>query len=570
MKRFLIAFLALISPSALADQAEWIAILNSDSTIEQRARACQRLGEAASAEAIPALAKLLDDQVLNTYARTALERIGNSDARNALHSALQRTEGPAQIGIIQSIGSLQITEAIEDLTKLLSGDDDAIAEAAVLSLSRIRSTEHSRLRTNLDHASEKRRAAAATACMLAAQNTADDLTAAVLYEAVLESDVPQSLHTGATHQLILRRRSVLFLVDQIQSDNEAIRDTAFLALRAMPSDALADALHDKLADAEPPFRILLIAALRDCSNEHTVPILSQHLGESEGPIRLAVISTLASIGGKNAASALLGILDEEAAREALLQMEGRGTDTVIASMLANSRDMETRLQLIDLLGQRKAPEALQPLLIQANEADPAIRTAALKALRPLVRFVEIPELIALFKTSDGEARAAAVGAIVNACRQSASVDAAGDLVLNELTRASKAEDRGHWGRVLAALGHAASLPVIARSLDVAEAETVTNTIDLLGRWPNSDPIEPLFDVCERPAHRGRAISAILTLIAKSSESEQRVDWLQRALPHTTSRSEKRRAIELATPFLQDEEVREEAKAALKKLSKLAK
>jgi HEAT repeat protein len=580
MKSILFSLFLLVPVvSTVAETKEWIALLKPENSLEQRARACQRLGEAAGEEAVPALAELLHDPVLNTYSSNALERIGTPLARTALRNALSTAHGVAQLGVVQSLARLRDLEAFQDLAKLTEHESDPLAEAALLALGRLGSSDANAIITkHLASPSKSRREAAGAAGLLAAQEDTDS-GAITIYQAILKSDVAFSTRTGAIHQLLLRKKSIPLLMEKIQSEDKASRDTALLALREMPSSDLADTLHLAIKESKGDGAIL-IAALCDCSNGRTTSFLSNELVQSEGSVREAIINTLAHLGGDHAANALVGIVDEEPARDALLRMSGPEADIAIASELANVESRPKRLRLIEALGQRQAPEALQPLLVQAQDEDPDIRTLALKAIRPFVGFVEIPELIALLRESTHEFHPVALAAIVSACRRSASPKAAGDLILVELEKASGAAGRYPWARVLAAIGHRASLTIISSDLKASDSNTVTRTIEVLGRWINTDPVEYLFNACEKSDYRASAIQAILTLITThSTKMDQRLEWLKRAQPFVMSRSEKRLfiaalsgtahsgATALVQPFLKDVLVQAEAEAAMKTLAK---
>ena len=69
---------------------EWIAVLQSNAGLFEKARACQQLGENGAKEAVPALAALLTDEHLNAYARSGLEGIADPSAAEALRKALTK------------------------------------------------------------------------------------------------------------------------------------------------------------------------------------------------------------------------------------------------------------------------------------------------------------------------------------------------------------------------------------------------------------------------------------------------------------------------------------------------
>ncbi len=90
--RWITGFFLIAVPVASAGAAhktqEWIEVLRSDTSVFEKARACQQLGEFGTKEAVPALASLLNHDILSAYARAGLERIPGPEASAALRDAL--------------------------------------------------------------------------------------------------------------------------------------------------------------------------------------------------------------------------------------------------------------------------------------------------------------------------------------------------------------------------------------------------------------------------------------------------------------------------------------------------
>src|SRR5215475_587302 len=93
--------------SVLAADAEktksLIAVLQSDASFYEKARACQRLGESGTREAVPVLAGLLRDPKLNAYARSGLEGISDPSSAAALGEAARTLKGPLLSGVVNSL-----------------------------------------------------------------------------------------------------------------------------------------------------------------------------------------------------------------------------------------------------------------------------------------------------------------------------------------------------------------------------------------------------------------------------------------------------------------------------------
>ena len=86
----------------------------------------------------PALAALLGDEHLSTYARFGLEPINDPSVDDALRAALERVKGRQLIGVINSIGKRRDTKALGALSRLRQDENPEIARAADVALARIR------------------------------------------------------------------------------------------------------------------------------------------------------------------------------------------------------------------------------------------------------------------------------------------------------------------------------------------------------------------------------------------------------------------------------------------------
>lgn len=120
-----------------ASPEELVVLLNSDTSPELKARACQQLALSGGAEAVPALAKLLDDSRLGDYARTALENIPSPAAGEAIREALPRLSGRMLAGAIDSLAVRRETSAVPDWIALARDTARGASAAAWSALGRL-------------------------------------------------------------------------------------------------------------------------------------------------------------------------------------------------------------------------------------------------------------------------------------------------------------------------------------------------------------------------------------------------------------------------------------------------
>ena len=219
------------------------------------------------------------------------------------------------MGVINSLGALRDEEAVGALEKLTRHDDATVSGAALRALGRVANDEAVRVvKASLASGS----ADAASACLLAAerQRAGGHTDAAIaLYDAVRAADVPRAARLGATHGAIVARNSVPFLVEQLKSDDAAIRAVALRTVREMPSAELADALHRQLVSAGPDLRVQLITALRDCHNDDSFQVVRSQLAGDTQAIRMAALGAVSAVGrGSELAETVLDVVQKETGR----------------------------------------------------------------------------------------------------------------------------------------------------------------------------------------------------------------------------------------------------------------
>ena len=196
------------APDAAAErEAQLIATLRSDSPPSDKAMACKQLAIYGGPDAVPALAALLADKELSSWARIALEVIPGPAADAALREALGKLQGRLAIGAINSLAFRRDAQATETLAARLQDDDAEVASAAAAALGRIATAPAvGVLEQALTGAPVAVRGAVAEGLILAAENRlaagqADE--ARRLYDLVRQADVPKLRALEATRGAIL-------------------------------------------------------------------------------------------------------------------------------------------------------------------------------------------------------------------------------------------------------------------------------------------------------------------------------------------------------------------------------
>ena len=107
-----------------------------------------------------------------------------------------------------------------------------------------------------------------------------------------------------------------------------------------------------------------------------------------------------------------------AAMEALESLQGKAVDDKLAARLSQSKG-KMRMMLIELTGRRRAAAAAPALWLAADDADPAVRAAALASLGAMIGTADLPKLIArIVSTKDDREATALDKAVREVCLRS--------------------------------------------------------------------------------------------------------------------------------------------------------
>ena len=118
-------------------QAKLIETLKSDAPPQDKAIACKQLAVYGGKEAVPALAALLPDEQLSSWARIALEVIPDPAADEALRESIGKVKGRLLVGVINSLGVRRDAKSVTALIGRLKDGDAEVASAAAVALGRI-------------------------------------------------------------------------------------------------------------------------------------------------------------------------------------------------------------------------------------------------------------------------------------------------------------------------------------------------------------------------------------------------------------------------------------------------
>ncbi len=499
-----------------------IQVLRSDVPPDQKAIPCKKLAIYGDAEAVPALAPLLADEQLASWARIALEAIPGPAADDALRKAAGELHGRLLVGVINSIGVRRDARSVGVLTLRLKDGDTEVASAAAVSLGKIGGPQAAKALTRaLRKAPEAVRPAIAEGCVRCAEHflaESKQADAVKLYDAVRRAPVPRERVLEGLRGAILARGSagIPLLLEQLHSNNRDAFNIGLRVARELPGTQATEAVVGAFRQATPDRQPMLLVALADREDPAATPVVTDAARNGVKNLRLVAIDVLDRSGDPSALPVLLnGAADEdpeisEASLAALTRMAGNDVDSELCARLQDSSG-RLRKALITLAARRRIEKAL-PLIVQSvGDSDADVRGAAIQALTALGGNNEVAELVQTLEKSQVPAERAHIENVL--VTLSGRVGSKCVPSLLSLIQSAGPDDRKAALRALVAAGGSDALAAIAAGTGDADPSVQDEAVRALCSWPNAWPedaavAEPLMHIARTDGNPSHSILAL--------------------------------------------------------------
>ena len=586
-----------VAADAQDKEAALIGVLKSDAAPAEKAITCKKLAVYGSKEAVPALAPLLLDKELSSWARIALEAIPDPAASDALRDAMPKLDGRLLVGVINSIAVRLDAQAVPSLTAKLEDSDPNVAAAAGEALGHIGGAEAtSALQQALTSAPEAARSAIAYGCVLSAEKLMADgksEQAAALYDRVRQANVPKQRKLEAIRGAILARGSggLPLLLEQLRSPDNAQFGIGARTARELPGRDVTEALARELGQASVDHQVPLVLALADRNDSAVLPTVLQVAQSGPKQARVAVLGLLDRFRDLACVPVLLNAAtetDADVARPAKAALARIGGKDVDADLLARLRlaSGSARQVLIELAGQRRIDAALPAIMRSTEDSEKGVRRAALEAAGLLGAEPQAGELVRqISATPNQEDREDIEMALLAICRRSGTKSLP---QVQPLAQTGSAALRKVGLRALASIGGTDALSTVKNAMNDREEAIQDEAVNLLATWPNtwpddSDVAEPLlalFKSAKKPSYQAQGLQGYLQFIEgdKKLGRDEKLAKIKELLPLTTQADQKRQvigvlgslptagALELLTNLAADQSVAEEACVTALKLA----
>ena len=577
------------TPLVTRNQAQLLAVLQSDASRKEKADACRELAVIGGPEAVPVLVGLLANPELNHMARYALETMPDPAVSAALREQLGRLKGRPLVGVIGSLGARRDLTAVEPLARLLWESDPEVVQTAARALGRLGTpTALEALMSGISSATPEDFPAfvegigRAADALVAAGRTADVLP---LFDRYADPDLPHHVRAAALRGALLARgrEGPGLLREVLRSPEYVLFAAAVQTSHEMPGPEVTRALAEALpAQPSPDRQVVVAGALGHRGDRAAVPALIAAAAARHQTVQLAALKALAMLGTEEALPTFRQRLHDpdralaQAAREGLASLPGRAAEEAILDLL-KSDSAAAQQTGIELAGRRRLSAAVPVLLTLARQGEPPLRAAALRQVGELGGEKEVAVLLDLLLAArDSADLAAAQQALLNLAGQTAPA-AVTVKVIPALTRAVPAV-RVALLEVLAALGGPEALQTVRAACNDTDAETRGAAIRALSAWKTADAAPALLELATQAGHetdRRLALGGYLTLAGNADlPADQRLEMCRHAARLVQQPADKSRllaalgqiaspaTLDLILPHLEDTATRNEAAAAL--------
>ncbi len=520
---------------------------NAPEDIFKKNLACKRLAIVGSDAAVPALAAMLSDDLLNLNARTALEVIPGGTVDRALIDSLSTLNGISLIGVIDTLAMRKVDDATAPLADLLAKTEDNDVKKAIFNAWGYIASDES-IDLLLGELSKERdsdykvNAALADGLIRAASKLDSEgktAKAAELCGAVSEAELPQFNKNGALYNQLLYLRAdaadklVAILTNGDDNDFEVALKTV-REFSAEDSEPIVNKLLDICQNLPSERQALLIAALGDrtdnVSQNLLLPFLEEQIQNGKSDVLVAAIKASGRCGKADPnriyeALETLYRAEKDVPYDSLVEAIAALPPTVgnkpalliadkTSDELTSLSDTQKAVLLaqIKVLELRRIAEGAPALLEIANTkgVDSQVRDSAVAALSEIVTLDELNFLVSALEQEEDESKVDWY--LRAACTRLPREDCAAAVVkmYDEVDKAGKEKLLS----LLKQIGGRTALSAVVKA--ASDPEMADKATEILGQWNTPEDAAPLATACLNLAkssskYKTRAIRAYIRI-----------------------------------------------------------
>lgn len=573
-------------------EAGLLRFLKSSATPAAKLVASRQLRLVAGDTAVPALQAMLADDGLVDVALYSLQQIPGAAAERALVQSVTATTGAARVAVVGALGARRSAAAVPAIVPLLK--QPAIASVAAIALGRIGGEAAvAALTAARAGAPAPLQSAIASALMSCAERSLaanDAATALRLYEPLAsDGSLPASIRRAAAMGRLSASGSAPLLLEHLGSPDPILQQAAIARITGLiPADGIGPvcALVPRLPE---PAQVQVLAVLAGYPADRVRPTVLDAARSTTPAVRLAALKAIESVGTSadvlflaQAAARARG-QEQTATRATLAALKGSTVGDAIMAALAEQTADDVKGELMLAAADRRIFTA-KPLVI-ASLASPSetVRLQALRSLRAIGTPSDTARVLDLLLASSADReRTEAEKTIVALALKVSNAGARSRFVRDRLAEATDTEARVRLIPLLPMIGDSAALPVLRTALADPDAAVYDAAVRAIIAWPSSvakDDVLTLARDSRNETHRLLAIVGLVRIIGLDTYRDPAAAvadlrtaagfaWRpeeQKLVLGALSKFPCQDALDLATGFLREAAVREEAQAAIDRI-----
>ena len=385
------------------------------------------------------------------------------------------------------------------------------------------------------------------------------------------------------------------ILEVLHGSDSALKPVAIANIPALPSGNASAVFAAELPNLTAPEQVWMIDSLAARRDTAACTAIGNSLASPHAAVRREAIDALGRIGGTWCvpiyARTLAGSTDADerrAIQSALIVLPGgRQTDRAIIAALKKSSGV-TRAMLVTAIARREGPAANLLLLAEADQTDPAVATAAFRALSQTAGSKELTRLLELLTgIGDAEVRAEAEIAAAQAIARTTNPANRFAAVKTALGWAQSVDCRIALLRLLPACGDADALNALKAAAVGSDIRLRAAAVRALADWPDISGWEVMIAVYHEPiseASRGLILRGLVRLVVEENTHPDakliahyrellavaRNDAGLRLILGALGGVAHPEALQLALPLLDDADVHAEAEVAVRKIAQAIK
>jgi len=555
-------------------------------------RMLRRIGTGAS---VPVLAELLADEKLSHMARFALQEMSNPKVDEVLREALDKLNGDLRIGVIGSIAARRDRKAVERLAGFLTSRDTELVRASISALGRIGGVRAARMlaRARVPEILEAPKADAYLMCADGLLAEGEARAATKIYRKMVGEANPTVVRIAALQGIVRveEARAVPTVVAMLKDADRDVRHAAGKVAAEMPGSQATRTIAAQLPGLEPSTQVVVLGALADRGDGAALPAVARAAQSGDERVKVAAVRAIAVLGNASNVELLAETAAEggdagRAAGDALERLRGAGVASALIEIVEGGGEPAVRAQAIQALSARGEPTAVPALLGAAKDENASVRNASYRALGSLAGEEdeeELPAMVGLLLVGESSSeRRGLERAMTSIIGRMEDADAAAAPMIDGLERADEAAS----ANLLVVLGRAGGTKarrVIQENLGNSNVEIKKAAIRAMGNWSDPSPAENLLAIAKGDPDETCQVLALggyvrLISLPGDLSAEERLGMYKIAMGIAARPEEKRsilsgvanleskEALEFVRPYLDDEEVGEEARRAYERIA----